>query len=194
MVTVSGMKLFRRNLLAGVSASLLAIFGQAEAVAAAGPTITCTRVGQKAVFRGYRYSCIKSKGKLVWKRGAKVATPSASTSTEPNGPQVPPALVFMAKASEVVENETKFFVVIKTDRVISYPVLATRINGAVVVLSAICTHRGCIVHAEKGRIICPCHESSFNAMTGNAIKGSVATKALRKYVVSEDADSIFIEL
>ena len=188
------MKLFRRNLLAGVSASLLSVIGQVGAVAASGPTIRCTRVGQKTVFRGYRYRCIKSKGRLVWRRGAKVVSPSASTSIEPKGPQVPPALVFMAKASEVVENETKFFVVIKTDMVISYPVLATRINGAVVVLSAICTHRGCIVQAENGRIVCPCHQSSFNALTGNAIKGSVATKALRKFVVSEDADSIFIEL
>ena len=36
------------------------------------------KVGQKIVWRGYVYTVVKSKGKLVWKQGAKVAVASAS--------------------------------------------------------------------------------------------------------------------
>ena len=183
------MKLKRRSVLAIIPASLLSIFGQ-SALAAAGPTIKCTRVGQRIVFRGYTYSCVKSKGKLVWKKGAKVTAPSASSTPEPSSSQTSSALVFVAKTDEVVEGETKLFVV-KPEMAMSFPVLVARISGTLVVLSAICTHAGCVVEAENGKIVCPCHLSSFNALTGKVMKG-VAKKALRKYVVSEDAGSIYI--
>ena len=53
---------------------------------AAGPSLKATRVGQKIVWRGYVYTVVSSKGKLVWKQGAKVAvatavaTPTASAT------------------------------------------------------------------------------------------------------------------
>lgn len=56
---------------------------------AAGPTLKATKVGQKIVWRGYVYTVVSSKGKLVWKQGAKVAvatasaTPSASATAAP---------------------------------------------------------------------------------------------------------------
>ena len=189
------MKLIRRDVLAIISASFLSVFGSG-AMAAVGPTIKCTRVGQRIVFRGYTYSCVKSKGKLVWKKRAKVVAPtdSASVGASPksSASQTSSALTFVAKTDEVVEGETKLFIV-KPEMAMSFPVLAARISGTVVVLNAICTHAGCVVEAENGKIICPCHLSSFNAMTGKVIKG-VAKKALRKYVASEDAGSVFIKL
>lgn len=184
------MKLKRRNLLAIIPASLLSIFG-AGAQAATGPTVKCTRVGQRIVFRGYTYKCVKSKGKLVWRRRDKVKATPRSTP-EPSPSQTSSALAFVAKTSEVVEGETKLFVV-KPDKAMSFPVLVARISGTVVVLSAMCTHAGCVVGPENGKIVCPCHLSSFDAITGKVLKG-VAKKALRKYVASEEAGSIFIKL
>jgi len=187
------MKLMRRNLLAIVPAALLSIIGQ-SAYAAAGPTIKATKVGQRIVFRGYTYVCIKSKGRLVWKKGAKVVPPSTSASPSPSPSQFQSsgALVFVAKADDVSEGETKI-VSVKPVNAASFPVSVSRGNGAIVVLSAICTHNGCVVEADKGRLLCPCHGSAFNALSG-AVNQGPAKSALRKYVASEDAGSIFIKI
>lgn len=190
------MKLIRRNFLAIISAVVLSIFGQG-AEAAVGPRIKCTKVGQKIIFRGYAYSCIKSKGKLVWQRGAKVVTPTASaTPSAPAKPTASPtasasALTFVAKASEVGEGQTKI-VVVKPATGASFSVAVTRTSGTVVVLSATCTHQGCIVEAAKSELQCPCHQSAFNPDTG-AVNNGPAVLPLRKYISSEDAGSIYIK-
>ena len=188
------MKLLRRNLLAGLSASLLSIFGHEGAVAATGPTIKCTRVGQKTVFRGYEYSCIKSKGKLIWKRGAKVVTPSVSASAKPTPSEsasIAP-LTFVAKVSEVGQGATKI-VVVKPVTGASFPVAVTRTSGAIVVVSATCTHQGCTVAAANSELQCPCHGSAFNPESG-AVNNGPALLPLRKYISSEDAGSIYIKI
>ena len=194
------MKLLRRNLLAGISASLLSVFGQAGAEAAAGPTIKAKKVGQRIVFRGYTYVCIKSKGKLIWKKGAKVltpspsATPSASPTPTPTPSQsasVAP-LTFVAKVSEVGMGQTKI-VVVKPASGASFSVALTRTSGAIVVVSAMCTHLGCTVAAAGSELQCPCHGSAFNPDSGAVINGP-ATLPLRKYISSEEAGSIFIRL
>jgi nitrite reductase/ring-hydroxylating ferredoxin subunit len=48
-----------------------------------------SKVGQKIVWRGYVYTVVKSKGKLVWKQGAKVAVASASASAKPTSTPTP---------------------------------------------------------------------------------------------------------
>lgn len=188
------MRLLRRNLLTIIPATLLSIFGQ-SAQAAVGPTIKATKVGQRIVFRGYTYVCIKSNGKLIWKKGAKVVTPSTSASPSPSpkptASETSGALTFVAKAGDVSEGETKI-IVIRPANAASFPVSVARINGAVVVLSAICTHNGCVVETDKGQLVCPCHGSAFNASNG-AVNQGPAKSALRKYIASEDAGSIFIK-
>lgn len=171
-----------------MSASLLSLFGQ-SAQAVAGPTIACTKVGQKIIFRGYTYRCVKSKNKLIWKRGAKVVTPAAGelkTTT---------VITFVAKSDEIVEGEIKI-VVVQPDLAVSFPVSVVRINGAVIVHSAICTHKGCIVDADQGRLVCPCHNAAFNAISGNATRqphAGHALKPLPKYITNEEAGSIYIK-
>ena len=170
-----------------MSASLLSVFGQ-NAQAVAGPTIKCTKVGQRIVFRGYVYSCVKSKNKLIWKRGAKVVTPATEelkTST---------VITFVAKSDEIVEGEIKI-VMVQPDLAASFPVSVVRFNGAVIVLSAICTHKGCIVGTEHGRLVCPCHNAAFNAINGNATRqphAGHALKPLPQFIANEDAGSIYI--
>jgi Rieske Fe-S protein len=56
---------------------------------AAGPTLKAAKVGQKIVWRGYVYTVVSSKGKLVWKQGAKVAAASASASATPSSTPTP---------------------------------------------------------------------------------------------------------
>jgi len=195
------MKLVRRNLLAVIPAALLSIFGS-DALAATGPKLKPTKLGQRIVFQGYTYTSVKSKGKLIWKKGAKVvagtpsAKPSASATATPTQSATPTptqsvgALTFVAKSSDVAEGEIKI-VDVKPLNAATFPVSVTRVKGDVVVVSAICTHQGCQVDSSGGGLACPCHGSRFNASTG-AVTGGPANSALRKYVASEDAGSIFI--
>lgn len=185
------MKLMRRNVLAIISASLLSLSGP-SAQATAGPIIRCRRVGQKTVFRGYRYRCIQSKGKLVWKRGEIVATPTPTPSTTESSLE----LVFVALSDEIIEGQIKIVEVKPTFRQ-SLLVSVVRLGGAVIVLSTVCTHKGCIVDVDRGRLACPCHGAIFNATNGIAIRTAhkgVPLKALRKYTSSEDAGSIYIQI
>ena len=80
----------RREVVGGLGLSALLLLFPSLAVAA-GPTLKAARVGQKVVFRGYVYTVVKSKGKLVWKQGAKVATATASASAKPSASASPSA-------------------------------------------------------------------------------------------------------
>ena len=80
----------RREVVGGLGLSALLLLFPSLAVAA-GPTLKAARVGQKVVWRGYVYTVVKSKGKLVWKQGAKVATATASASAKPSASATPSA-------------------------------------------------------------------------------------------------------
>ena len=182
----------RRNVLAIISASLFSLSGPSAQAHEAKSLIKCKRVGQKTVYRGYLYSCIKSKGELVWKRGAKVATPTPTPSTT----ESPLELVFVALSDEIIEGQIKI-VEVKPTLTQSLLVSVVRLGGAVIVLSTVCTHKGCIVDVDRGRLACPCHGAVFNAINGIAIRTAhkgVPLKALRKYTSSEDAGSIYIQI
>lgn len=73
----------RRLLLQAAAVSLLTVAFPFMAQAA-GPTLKAAKVGQKVVWRGYVYTVVKSKGKLVWKQGAKVAAATASATPKPS--------------------------------------------------------------------------------------------------------------
>jgi Rieske Fe-S protein len=84
----------RRTLLQGLIASTIALLFPALAEAA-GPLIKPTKIGQKIIFQGYTYSVVKSKGKLIWLKGAKyipikpTPTPSATATPTPTPSATP---------------------------------------------------------------------------------------------------------
>ena len=80
----------RREVVGGLGLSALLLLFPSMA-AAAGPTLKASRVGQKVVYRGYVYTVVKSKGKLIWKQGAKVATATASATAKPSVSATPSA-------------------------------------------------------------------------------------------------------
>ena len=80
----------RREVVGGLGLSALFLLFPSLAVAA-GPTLKASKLGQKIVYRGYVYTVVKSKGKLVWKQGAKVATATASASAKPSASATPTA-------------------------------------------------------------------------------------------------------
>lgn len=185
------MRLVRRNLLAIIPAAFLSIFG-ANAQAAAGPTLKATKLGQRIVFQGFTYTAVKLKGKLIWKKRAKVVASSPSTTPTASPSATASTLTFVTKSGEVRVGDTKVEE-IKPASGPNFSVVVSRTNSELIVLSAICTHEGCVVAAEMGVLGCPCHGSAFNSLTGAVTQGP-AKAALRKFVASEEAGSIFIKI
>jgi len=58
-----------------------------------------------------------------------------------------------------------------------YPALVIHTSEGLKAYSAVCTHFACICKwdAEKGHIICPCHDGIFDPLTGEVIDGPPPT-------------------
>jgi Rieske Fe-S protein len=50
-------------------------------------------------------------------------------------------------------------------------IVARTSESAVAAFSAVCTHQGCAVAPQGADLVCPCHGSVFNALTGEVKKG-----------------------
>lgn len=205
----------RRLLLQAAAVSMLTLVFPFIAQAA-GPTLKAAKVGQKVVWRGYVYTVVKSKGKLVWKQGAKVAaatasaTPkpsasaSASSTPSPTASPTPTATqtatptptatadgIFVANSSELKEGQVKIIEVNTAKN--QYPSYAfSRVGGTLSAFSVICTHSGCKVVAEKTELVCNCHMSVFSPVDGAAQSGP-ARLPLTRYVVTERDGKIYIK-
>lgn len=70
-----------------------------------------------------------------------------------------------------------------TDPVSGDPAFLLNTSGEVTMLSAVCTHAGCIVEwsAASGQFICPCHRSTFD-IDGSVLSGP-APRRLPKLAV-----------
>ena len=182
------MNLKRRNFIAIISGSILSVVGQ-RAVAATGPLVKPTRLGQTVMYRNKKYTCIKKGKTLIWDDGV-VIEPPLSASAKPSTSASP--LAFVARSADITEGTAKIVTVMPASGA-SISVSVTRVGGVAVVLSAICTHKGCIVEATKSELACPCHGSSFNFSSG-AVNNGPAGNPLRKFVSSESAGSILIKI
>ena len=203
----------RREVVGGLGLSALLLLFPSLAVAA-GPTLKASKLGQKIVYRGYVYTVVKSKGKLVWKQGAKVATATASASAKPSASATPTASAtpsatptqtpsatptpsptpdgaFVANSSEIKEGQVKI-IEVNTARNQYTSFSFSRLGGKVYAVSIICTHAGCKVVAEKTELVCNCHLSIFSPFDGAAQSGP-ARLPLTRYVVTEQDGKIYIK-
>jgi nitrite reductase/ring-hydroxylating ferredoxin subunit len=209
----------RREVVGGLGLSALLLLFPSLAVAA-GPTLKAAKVGQKVVWRGYVYTVVKSKGKLVWKQGAKVATATASASAKPSATATPSATAsaaptptpsptpsqtstpiqtpaatpdgaFVANSSEIKEGQVKIIEVNTAKN--QYPSFSfSRLNGKIYAVSIVCTHAGCKVVVEKTDLVCNCHMSYFSPYDGAAQSGP-ARLPLTRYEVTEKDGKIYIK-
>lgn len=203
----------RRMLLQAAAVSMLTFVFPFMAQAA-GPTLKAARVGQKVVWRGYVYTVVKSKGKLVWKQGAKVAAATASVTPKPSAsvsatasPSPTPTTnatqtaapaptetadgIFVGNSSEVKEGQVKIIEVNTAKN--QYPSFSfSRLGGKLYAVSVICTHAGCKVVAEKTELVCNCHMSVFSPFDGAAQSGP-ARLPLTRYEVTESNGKIYIK-
>jgi len=211
----------RREVVGGLGLSALLLLFPSLAVAA-GPTLKASKLGQKIVYRGYVYTVVKSKGKLVWKQGAKVATATASASAKPSASatpstsatpsatatptpsptptqtstpiQTPPATPEGAFVANSSEIKEGQVKIIEVNTAKNqYPSFSfSRLNGKIYAVSIICTHAGCKVVAEKTELVCNCHMSYFSPYDGAAQSGP-ARLPLTRYEVTEKDGKIYIK-
>lgn len=81
--------------------------------------------------------------------------------------------------------------VVIAGKALSASVLLARQDQNYTAVEMICTHRGCAVHLQRERLVCPCHGSEFK-LNGEVTQGPAATP-LRQYRVYEDGDNLRIE-
>ena len=194
----------RREVVGGLGLSTLLLLFPSMA-AAAGPTLKASRVGQKVVYRGYVYTVVKSKGKLIWKQGAKVATATASATAKPSASATPTASAtatptpsptstdgaFVANSSELKEGQVKI-IEVNTTKNLYTSYSFSRLGGKVYAVSVYCTHAGCKVVAGKEELICNCHMSIFSPYDGAAQSGP-ARLPLTRYEAIERDGKIYIK-
>lgn len=72
------------------------------------------------------------------------------------------------------------------------PIWVLRLNSGFVALSAVCTHRGCIVNWDERRqlLSCPCHGGVFD-MNGNVVAG-LPRQPLPRLPVEVLGDGVFL--
>ena len=194
----------RREVVGGLGLSALLLLFPSMA-AAAGPTLKASKIGQKVVWRGYVYTVVKSKGKLIWKQGAKVATATASATAKPSASATPTASAtatptpsptstdgaFVANSSELKEGQVKI-IEVNTTKNLYTSYSFSRLGGKVYAVSVYCTHAGCKVVAGKEELICNCHMSIFSPYDGAAQSGP-ARLPLTRYEAIERDGKIYIK-
>ena len=175
----------RRHILTGVTGLLTSLIGGA-AFATTGPTLVPKKVGQTIVWRGKKYTAIKSGKKIVWNKGVAIPT-SAPTST-PTASATPSATnasgqVIVGASSEVAEGSSKIFLM-RSSSGRSKGFVITRSTQGLVGFDNVCTHEGCAVEVDTDQLACYCHNSFFNRTTGAVLRGP-ARRSLMSYPVSE---------
>ena len=207
----------RRTLLRIIGASAITIF-MPQASSAEKPPIACKRIGQSAIYRGKKYTCIKVKNKLVWDKGVPLSattpkttnspsshqsaasSPSSTPTPSPSASQPSPAAmpiptkILFAKSGEIPNNGT---VVINGKDQLGRPlsVAFTRSGGVIIALEAFCTHAGCIVRPQGKELACPCHYSIFDPVSGKPGNPSQqGAYPLTRFEVTEESGSVYLWL
>ena len=189
----------RRNLLIGAGASTLLTLIPLKAFAL-GPTAVCSRAGQKIIFNGKNYLCVKNNGKLAWQilspaKPPIVVHPSPTppaTSSSPTPTTTPDKVsgFLVAKISDLEEGVSKVLMA-KNLQGATVGVALFLSNGVVTAHSSICTHQGCTVGQSGKQLACPCHGSVFDAKSGAVVNGP-ANAPLQTFKVAEVQGDIYI--
>ncbi|MFJ7148312.1 Rieske 2Fe-2S domain-containing protein [Streptomyces sp. NPDC100445] len=103
---------------------------------------------------------------------------AACSTPDGDGPAgaAPTAPVDLGAANEVAKGAAQLYqdhnVVVSRDR-----------NGTLKAYSTICTHAGCPINKLRGTtLVCPCHGSEFDALTGKVVQAP-ATESLTELTV-----------
>ncbi len=182
----------RRTWMFGLLTAVAGILA-GPARAASGPTLLPRRAGQTVIWRGRKYTAIKSGKKFVWDKG--VALPAAQPSATPT-PSASRTVksqmgeIVLASTSAVAMGESKIIGYKDLLGVIKNYVV-TRTSDGLRAFDTTCTHEGCAVELAANQLACFCHLSCFDRMNGEALSGP-AKKPLLSYPVRESNGQILV--
>lgn len=144
-----------------------------SAIASTGPTLKPSRLGQTIIWRGKKYTAIKSGKKLIWKQGIHL----------PKQPQIQVFPIDLAASGEVPNGETRIFYP-KDSKAGGKGFVITREQNALIAFDVNCTHETCTIDLGVPHLVCYCHLSYFNKISG-VVEGGPAIDPLRSYPVKE---------
>jgi len=186
----------RRGLMAFVTLIISSIAD--SALGASGPVVVCKKAGQTTIFNGKKYTCVKSGKKLIWDKGVILPKPAVSISPSATptpssispSPTISSSVLTLGESFEVKLGETVIFKGKDAyGRLKEYAV--TRTESGLIALDTVCTHAGCSVVVQKKQLVCPCHLSYFDSLSGNPESGP-ANLPLRKYSIREENGKILL--
>jgi len=120
-----------------------------------------------------RRAVLKVVGVVV---GAGALAACSSPNASPSSDGASPASGGSTPTSEIPVGGGKVFADSQT--VVTQPTA-----GTFKAFDAVCPHQGCTVGSvEGGQIICPCHQSHFDAATGNVVSGPAPTGLAAKKI------------
>lgn len=166
--------------------------------AAATPAVPCTKAGTRVIADGYIYICVRSGGRLRWRRRGRVPdvgptpapdpTPGASPTARPTNPSS--VGVFLARLGSIPVGRP--IVVAALDSA-GRPAEFVLIRDAsqVKAFDARCTHSGCIVAVADADLICRCHHSRFDGLSGARLAGP-APRGLGELATVIVGDGVFV--
>lgn len=169
----------RRLIVAGALGALGALSTLvASTSASAAPDIPCTRVGQRVISGGYVYACVRVKGELRWRRRGRAPAalppsdpaPSPTASPDPTAGPSPAAGIAVASLSSLPQGRALVVAALDGQGRPAEFVLV-RDGGRVRAFDARCTHSGCIVAVDGTELVCRCHASAFDGLTGERLSG-----------------------
>jgi Rieske Fe-S protein len=211
-------KISRRNLLLGVG-SFFAYNSFLPPAFADSPSAVCARVGQKILYKGRNYICVKSGSKLKWQsltplkppvvvhtdqpqptqptQASTAPTPSPS-ATSPSPTPTPSTTTqvtgFMVGTIVSLSDGAPKILSGKNSQGRSENFVVALSNGKLTAHSVVCTHAGCAVAAVgsgSSNVACPCHGAVFDGVTGSVINGP-ARSPLLEYIVAQVGNEIYI--
>jgi len=185
-------ELSRRRWISGLLGVMLtAITGAAHA--AAGPTLIPKRAGQAIIWRGRKYTAIKSGKKLVWDKGVPLPAAQPSATPTPSSTRTVKSQmgeIVLASTSAVATGESKI-IGYKDLLGVTKNYVVTRAFDGLRAFDTTCTHEGCAVELAANQLACFCHLSYFDRMSGEALSGP-ARKPLLSYPVRESNGQILV--
>ena len=177
----------RKDFLALTGVFLLQL-GVPFASAATGPSLKPTKLGQTVIWRAKKYTAVKSGNKLVWNKGVALPKPKPTLTTPPI--EHGTFDIDLASSEEVVEGQTQVFFP-KDPHGQSKSFFVSRENAVLIAFDSICTHEGCQVWIGIPLLLCACHLSAFNRITGVPESGP-ALRPLKNYPIREELGRLII--
>lgn len=182
----------RRTWIFGLLTAVAGILA-GPARAASGPTLLPRRAGQTVIWRGRKYTAIKSGKKLVWDKGVALPVAQPSATPTPSASRTVKSQmgeIVLASTSAVAMGESKI-IGYKDLLGVTKNYVVTRTSDGLRAFDTTCTHEGCAVELAANQLACFCHLSYFDRMNGEALSGP-ARKPLLSYPVRESNGQILV--